>query len=129
MLTKCIKGFVLASLLAALSMSGSLYGQILNGNIIGNVTDPDGAVVVGASVTLRSELTQVERALATESDGNYLFSTLPPASYTVEVEMAGFNRYVNTGSGGGWPAGRSGWTCSSRWGMWPPRSTSPPRRP
>ena len=42
MLTKCIKGFVLASLLAALSVSGSLYGQILNGNIIGNVTDPDG---------------------------------------------------------------------------------------
>ena len=97
MLTKCIKGFVLASLLAALSMSGSLYGQILNGNIIGNVTDPDGAVVVGASVTLRSELTQVERILSTESDGNYLFSSLPPTSYTVEVEIAGFNRYVNTG--------------------------------
>ncbi len=97
MLSKTFKGFVLASLLAALSMSGSLYGQILNGNIIGNVTDPDGAVVVGATVVLRSELTAVERTLTTESDGNYLFSTIPPAGYTVEVEMAGFNRFINTG--------------------------------
>ena len=97
MLSKSFKSFVLASLLAALSMSVSLYGQIINGNIIGNVTDPDGAVIVGAAVTLRSELTQVERTLTTESDGNYLFAIIPPASYTVEVELSGFNRYVNTG--------------------------------
>ena len=128
MLTKTFKGFVLASLLAALSVSGSLYGQILNGNIIGNVTDPDGAVVVGATVVLRSELTAVERTLTTENDGNYLFSTIPPANYTVEVEMAGFNRYVNTGIVVG--TGRTVRVdVQLEVGDVPPRSASPPRRP
>ena len=97
MVLKTFKAVLMVALLALFSASGSLYGQILNGNIIGTVTDAGGAVIVGAEVIVRSDLTGVERTLETESDGNYLAATLPPASYTIEVEMAGFNRYINAG--------------------------------
>ncbi|HUE01997.1 MAG TPA: carboxypeptidase-like regulatory domain-containing protein [Bryobacteraceae bacterium] len=66
------------------------YAQsVFSGNIQGVVSDPSGAAVPAAAVTLRNLDTGVETAATTSTSGNYRFS-LPPGRYTVHVETAGF---------------------------------------
>ncbi|HVF57268.1 MAG TPA: carboxypeptidase regulatory-like domain-containing protein [Pyrinomonadaceae bacterium] len=61
-------------------------------NLQGTVTDAAGAVVPGATVTLKNNETGRTQTTTTTDDGLYRFSSLPPGSYTVSVEQAGFNR-------------------------------------
>ncbi|MEJ7578767.1 MAG: TonB-dependent receptor [Pyrinomonadaceae bacterium] len=61
-------------------------------NLQGTVTDPAGGVVVGATVTLTSNETQRVQTATTNEEGFYRFSALPPGSYTVAAEQAGFSR-------------------------------------
>jgi hypothetical protein len=56
----------------------------------GVVTDPNGAVVAGASVTLINPRTKDERKTTTSADGGYLFSAVVPGLYTLKVEQTGF---------------------------------------
>jgi len=86
-----------ASLLLAvgMSMTGLVLAQTQNGNIIGQVTDPNGALVPGVTVTATNEANQAERTAVTESDGTYLFSLVPTGEYTIAVEHAGFKKYIN----------------------------------
>ncbi|MGB8510213.1 MAG: TonB-dependent receptor [Pyrinomonadaceae bacterium] len=60
----------------------------------GTVTDPNGAVVPGATVTLTSKETTRAQSTTTSSDGFYRFSQLAPGQYTVTIEQAGFNKSV-----------------------------------
>ncbi|MEO6119807.1 MAG: carboxypeptidase-like regulatory domain-containing protein, partial [Terriglobales bacterium] len=48
----------------------------------GTVTDPNGAVVSNATVTMRDESRNFDRTVQTDGEGNYLFTLLPPGSYT-----------------------------------------------
>ncbi len=67
------------------------YAQsVFSGNIQGVVSDPSGAAVPGAAVTLRNLDTGVETAATTSTSGNYRFSSLPPGRYTLHIETAGF---------------------------------------
>lgn len=61
-------------------------------NLQGTVTDPNGAVVAGATVTITNNDTQRTQTVTTNSEGYYRFSALSPGAYTVTVEQAGFNR-------------------------------------
>src|SRR5205085_7478242 len=56
----------------------------------GTVTDPQGAVVPNAKVTVRSNATGVERTAQTDSEGNYQIASLQPGVYRVEVQAQGF---------------------------------------
>ena len=68
----------------------------VTGTIQGTVTDSSGAVVVGASVTLRNANTGLNRTLKTDQAG-YEFLTVPVGEgYEVEVEAAGFRTAVKT---------------------------------
>ncbi len=70
--------------------------QTSTGSINGVITDPSGAAIRGASVTLTDSGTQEARHAVTTSSGSYSFSFLPPAVYSVDVSAPGFDRYVQS---------------------------------
>ena len=87
----------LQHVLALLSCAAMAYGQAVNGSLVGTVTDSSGALVLNAKVTLTETRTGLGQATATNQSGNYSFPGLPPGTYRVEVESAGFRKAVKTG--------------------------------
>ncbi len=75
----------------------SLSAQTFRGTILGTVTDPSGAVVAGATVTVKNVGTGLERTTNTSADGSYSLPELPIGTYTVTVTLAGFQTSVTTG--------------------------------
>ncbi|MGH9600321.1 MAG: carboxypeptidase-like regulatory domain-containing protein, partial [Terracidiphilus sp.] len=65
-------------------------------NIQGAVTDPTGAVVPGAAVSLTDEATHVKRTTTTGSAGGYLFPGIPVGTYDLHVSAPGFKTYEQT---------------------------------
>ena len=64
------------------------------GTVEGTVTDPQGAVVPGVSVTLSGPNMIRPQTTTSDSDGYYRFAQVPPGRYTLEVAAAkGFNAY------------------------------------
>ena len=59
-------------------------------NIVGHVTDATGAVVAGATVHVVNQATAAERTGITNNDGDFSIPNLPPATYELRVEKAGF---------------------------------------
>lgn len=66
--------------------------SIVTGAVSGTVTDPTGAVVPNASVTLKNIATGETAKVATSSTGLYLFALLKPASYVLTVQQRGFKQ-------------------------------------
>jgi hypothetical protein len=73
-----------------------LVAQALSG-ITGTVTDASGAVVPEAKVTVTNTATSVASHTTTGSSGTYTVTDLIPGTYTVQVELAGFQAAVHTG--------------------------------
>ncbi|MEK7750676.1 MAG: TonB-dependent receptor [Acidobacteriota bacterium] len=84
-------------LLAALLATLVAQGQTVTGAITGTVVDNSGAVVLGADVMLVNEATGATRRAVTKETGTFIFVAVPPATYTIAVEMAGFRRHERTG--------------------------------
>ncbi|MBI3696582.1 MAG: TonB-dependent receptor, partial [Acidobacteria bacterium] len=84
---------ILCGLVFALLPSAA-KAQVLYGSIVGNVKDPSGAAVVGASVTITQKQTDQSRQTATNESGGYDFSTVPSGSYTVLVTAPGFSTFT-----------------------------------
>ena len=59
--------------------------QTPNGSVRGHVTDPNGAVVPGATITASSPSLQGTRVTATNTEGDFVVASLPPGTYKVEV--------------------------------------------
>ncbi len=76
-----------------------LLGQNLasTASISGIVTDPQGARVTGATLTLASQEEGITRTFTTTSTGTYSFSLLPPATYTLKIAVAGFAPFEQRG--------------------------------
>lgn len=84
---------ILSVLVVAAVMAPSLMAQsLVSGDMTGTVTDPSGAVLSGASVSLKSDATGQARSTTTGSNGNYRFSLLPPGNYTISVTASGFSK-------------------------------------
>jgi len=85
-------------LLLALAVESSLAVALLamgpTGTIVGTVSDPSGAVVPKARVTVRNLETNARREVETDEEGDYNVPLLPPAMYRVTIEKAGFRRSV-----------------------------------
>lgn len=62
----------------------------MNASLTGEITDASGAVISGATVTVRNEATSAERTLTTDATGRYLADGLTPGSYSVEAHATGF---------------------------------------
>lgn len=71
----------------------SLQGQSGNATITGTVTDPSGAAINGATITVRDAATGFSRTTVSNETGNYNLPGLRPGVYTVNVESQGFRRY------------------------------------
>jgi Carboxypeptidase regulatory-like domain/TonB dependent receptor len=89
---KAIK-FLTIGLIALFSFS-SAYAQT-NGSIAGSVTDANGAVVVGAAVSVQAAA-GLRRDVVTNAKGEYSVTNLPPGKYTVKVFATKFELYENT---------------------------------
>src|SRR4051794_36068094 len=63
-------------------------------SIQGTVTDPSGAVVSGAKVTVTNQETSKSQQTTTSDEGFYRVSSLAPGTYTVTAEVAGFKKKV-----------------------------------
>jgi len=72
----------------------SLRAQDATGRIIGNVTDPSGAAILGAQVTVTNIRTQIVNTTTTDASGFYQVLSLPIGAYQVTVEKEGFRKEV-----------------------------------
>jgi hypothetical protein len=80
--------FTLALFLGATNQPAN--AQAVFGNILGTVTDPQGAAVVGATVTVTDTNKGTSDTTATNDSGNYSVTHLIPDVYSVKVEAPGF---------------------------------------
>src|SRR3954469_4783479 len=84
---------VLASFLCCSSV---VFAQQSSATLRGQVADPFGGLVVGATVTV-ADANGVEKAATTDDQGRYAFTSLAPGLYTVRAAAAGFAAFENTG--------------------------------
>ncbi|MFS8086053.1 MAG: carboxypeptidase regulatory-like domain-containing protein [Acidobacteriota bacterium] len=88
---KQIKVFLLAVSLLALLGSPLALVHGAGGSIAGKVTDPKGAIVIGATVTLTESLTNRVFTSTTDKQGHYKFEGLPAGAYSLVVLAPGFS--------------------------------------
>src|SRR5262245_42928371 len=81
---------LLFTLLLPLALSLSAFGQGSTATLTGNVTDPQGAVVAGALVTITNDALSIRRQTTTNGEGSYTVAQLPPSVYSVKVEASEF---------------------------------------
>jgi len=82
---------VLLFLLLA-SVGAGLFAQ--SSSITGNVTDPSGAVIPGATITMREIDTGAERSAVADPQGRYTIQQLPPGFYKITAKAAGFSDVI-----------------------------------
>ncbi len=70
-----------------------LHPQATSSNLSGMVLDETDAVIPNAQVTLINNQTGFQRSKITDQEGFFIFSLLPPGSYSLIVEVAGFEPY------------------------------------
>lgn len=72
--------------------------QVLYGSISGTISDPSGAVVPNATVTITNESTGAARNVTANEQGDYAFRDVLPGPYTVSVEPTGnFAKFTQNG--------------------------------
>lgn len=84
---------LLATLVAACLTATLSFAQISSSRITGVVTDPSGAALTHATVTITDEKTGSQRETSTDATGHFLFTQLSPSSYAFHVQQAGFASY------------------------------------
>src|SRR5215472_8816199 len=92
-MTRAIPTVRFAVFLLALAMGASVWAQTGTTSLRGTVLDKSGAAIVGAKVQLVSPAQALEREIKTNETGAYEFVALPPGTYALRVEMAGFRTY------------------------------------
>jgi len=70
----------------------SLFGQERFGSFLGTVTDPSGAVLQGATVTITSKESGREYKTTTDNSGSYIFRSIEPGRYSFTFEETGFSK-------------------------------------
>src|SRR5580704_11364058 len=94
--TRCSR--IAAVFLVALGIPFFASGQsITSGAITGTVTDPSGAAVPNASVTLTNVATNTVQRATTNAGGSYNFAFIAPGPYKIEIGASGFQTTDRTG--------------------------------
>src|SRR5262245_20347970 len=79
-----------------LCFAAVVSAQEITGAIAGTITDPNGAVVKGATVTISNTDTKlVVRTVNTGDDGQFSVPLLPSGTYDIVVEAQGFKKHVD----------------------------------
>src|SRR5260370_40051974 len=84
---------VVAILAACFLIINFAVAQSNSSDITGRVLDPKGQAVVDADVTLTNDQTGNTRATKTESNGEFVFATVQPGTYSITVKTAGFKEF------------------------------------
>ncbi len=74
-----------------------VVAQSTTGRISGTVSDTQGGVLPGVTVTLTQDRTGLTRTALTDQTGGYVMVSLPVGSYAVSAELSGFKKAVKTG--------------------------------
>jgi hypothetical protein len=85
---RCGQRLALAAIF--LSSTSSLFAQALYGSLYGTVTDSTGAVVAGATVTVRDQQKGTQQVVQTRPDGTWAVDHLIPDTYTVQISAPSF---------------------------------------
>jgi hypothetical protein len=95
-MSRCVFSLCLFILLAGFAASVPTFGQVdySTGTLRGTVTDPQGAVIAGATVSATNSRTGISRSAQTEAQGRYQISALPPGNYEITFEKQGFAKQV-----------------------------------
>jgi len=88
---------VFLAAILVLAVSGTAWSQTVQGVITGTITDPTGAVVPNATVTITNIGTNISQKTTTNGEGEYRFPLVPPGAYTIEVKAANFAEVRTTG--------------------------------
>lgn len=92
---KVFSGLAFALMLSLVSFSPAL-AQATTGTASGSVSDPNGAVVAGATVTLTNVANGQSRTVSTNDRGLFVAASMPIGVYRVSVEASGFKRATAT---------------------------------
>ncbi len=85
----------IAPLVALLLLIGlPISAQVASGTLEGRVTDADGAVLPGVTLTATHSETGISRVVTTGADGGYRIASLPVGTYSLTAELSGFGKYV-----------------------------------
>ncbi len=92
-----MRSYVLILLIAlSFFVAGLLPAQNPTGTVLGTVSDPSGAVIPGATVTLENSDQGLHRTTQTDGAGDYRFTSLLPGVYLVKAEAPGFKAQTRT---------------------------------
>src|SRR5450432_4562161 len=89
-----ISHIVVSMLFCAFPSIASAQGETTSA-IVGRVTDPGGAAVPGANVTIANTETGATRSAHTDNDGRFNFPQLMPGTYSIKVDSQGFEPEQN----------------------------------
>ncbi len=89
---------LIAGLCLIVGFSVQTQGQsIISGDITGTVTDPSGATIPDATVTLMNVSTNASQKTTTNAEGSYRFAFVPPGTYQINVSASGFQSQARSG--------------------------------
>jgi hypothetical protein len=88
---------LLLTVVAVLCLASGTFGQTVQGVITGTITDPSGASVPNATVTITNAGTGLSQTATTGTDGSYRFSLVPPGNYVIDVKAPSFAQVKASG--------------------------------
>ncbi len=89
----CLWGLAIILLLT----QHAVIGQTITGTVNGTITDPAGAAIPNANVTVTSVQTGIQQKAQSNASGNYIFPALGVGDYTITVEAQGFGTTTKSG--------------------------------
>jgi len=89
-----VKHFLVYLLLSPGVIATAPAQSISAGTISGTVTDPSGAAIVGASITIHNPVTNFSESVRSGADGTFHFTNVPFNSYRFEVSSPGFSTFT-----------------------------------
>ena len=83
--------FCIGLLMAVFATQMSVQGQVTGGAVTGTVTDPNGAVIPNAQVSITDKARGITFTANTTDSGSYQFPNVPAGAYTITITGTGFN--------------------------------------
>jgi hypothetical protein len=77
--------------------SPAVAQDVQSATVVGTVTDPTGAVIPNAAITITNTATNLSAHAATNAEGAYYIPFQPAGTYTLTIETLGFKKYVQNG--------------------------------
>jgi hypothetical protein len=88
---------ILIPVISLAMLAAGLWAQTFTGGVRGTISDSTGAAVAAAKVTLTDQGTGIARTTVSGGGGEYSFTAVNPATYTVMIEKPGFKQFDQKG--------------------------------